>query len=81
MISFSEKEDFDSVLTKYGYTSDDFSLSPREDPYPAEGIGALTGEVIVRSSKSSIDRTYATGHGTAWVVAFEEDLRTGGFTR
>jgi len=80
MVSVSEKEDFDNALKEHGHASEDFALSQSEDPYPAQGIGPLTGEVTVRNNKTGVARTYAAGHGTAWVVAFEEELRAGVFT-
>ena len=75
MIDESELEDFRAALREHGYTENDFELSEQKDPLPSQGITPVTGTVTVRNKKSGIEHTYESGHGTAWVVAFAEDLK------
>ena len=75
MIDESELDDFRAVLREHGYTENDFELSEQKDPLPSQGVAPVTGTVTVRSKKSGIEHTYESGHNTAWVVAFEEDLK------
>jgi len=81
MVSSSEKEDFNSALKRAGHAPEDFEISQKEDPLPAQGVGPITGKVTVRNRKTGAERTYPAGYGTAWVVDFEGELRAGTFTR
>ena len=76
----TELEDFHSTLKKHGHSNDNFEVSFTENPIPADGsIHPLSGSVTIKSTKSGVERVYTTGHGTSWVVEFDEDLRTNVF--
>ena len=76
----SEDEDFKSAIRQAGYSESDFEIVETEDDYPSGAIVPITGSVTVTFVKTGVKRTYDSGHGTAWVVAFEKDLRAGLFT-
>jgi hypothetical protein len=78
VIDKTEIEDFHNALRRAGYSSEDFELSEQEEePRPAApgGVFYMRGTATVTSKKTGISRTYAAGHGTAWVNTFEENLR------
>ncbi len=79
LISPSENEDFDNALARAGYQKENFEVIPKVNPFPAQGVGPVTGSVTVKNKLNGLERTYEAGHGTAWVVQFEKDLRTGAF--
>ena len=80
IISPTEMEDFNRILAQHAYTKDDFELTGQEDPHPAGGgVAPITGHVTVKHRESGVERTYKAGHGTAWVVEFENDLRAKAF--
>jgi hypothetical protein len=81
IVSSSEKEDFASALDRDGYAKEDFEILAREDPFPTQDIGHITGAVTVRNKKIGFEQTYKAGHTTAWVAEFERDLQTGLFGR
>jgi hypothetical protein len=76
---FKRVRDFYSIIASNGHTEDEFEIFEKEDPFPRQGIGPITGRVTVRNTKTGVERTYRAGHGTAWIVDFEKDLRSGLF--
>lgn len=81
IISPTEMEDFNRILAQHGCTKDDFELTGHEDPLPASGeVAPVTGHPTVKHRESGVERTYKAGHGTAWVVEFENDLNAKAFT-
>ena len=80
IIEMSELTDFKAVLAKHGLSERDFALSSREDPLPVGEVSPVSGSVTVKYEKTGAERTYMAGHGTAWVVEFENDLNAGQFS-
>jgi hypothetical protein len=82
-IDESEIEDLCRVLAEVRRAPDDFSLSEEAD-YPSTeemlGVFRPRATVTVTCKASRLSRTYRQ-YGTAWLVAFENDLRTGVFDR
>ena len=61
----SELDDFKAVLTKYELSEGAFKLSCEEAPLPLGNVSPVTGSVTVRNNRTSVERTYRAGHGTA----------------
>jgi hypothetical protein len=80
VIDQSELEDVKSILIENKFTYDDFEFSWQEDSLPVGGIASIRGKAIVKNSKTGVERSYEAGHGTAWVVKFEKDLKAGKFS-
>jgi len=80
IVDASAREDFDSAIERAGLPKDEFEISEKEDPFPAQSIVPITGTVTVRNKRTGVERTYKAGHATAWVVEFEKDLHMGLFT-
>jgi len=81
IIHASEQEDFRRAVSRFGLDPHDFKLEESSDKGQplAEGLFAIIGTVTVEYRPSHRTRTYTAGHGTAWTVAFESDLRAGKF--
>ncbi len=79
MISESEIEDFDAAIAKAGFNSNDFSLTPLEDPPATPTVEAITGTVTVLRESNTEAATYTAGYGSTWVANFEADLLAGKF--
>jgi hypothetical protein len=79
MIVKTEIEDFQSLVRARGGDPDDFELIVEQAPLPAGAIAPVTGKISVASKKSGAKRTYRSGHGTAWVHDFYQDLAEGKF--
>lgn len=78
-IDSTEREDFLTVLKENGLAEADFELSATTHPLPSQGIAPVRGEVTVRHTRSGVTRHYESGHGTAWVMEFERDLKAGAY--
>jgi len=81
-IDETEIEYFRVDVREAGYAAEDFDLSENVDqprPGEAQGVFVERGTVTVTWRKTGITRIYGAGSGTAWVVAFMEDLRAGVF--
>lgn len=82
----TEIETFKRILAEYGYTNDNFELTTRQVRYPARraggptAVGPIAGYVTVKHRKTGIEYTYKVGHFDAWVVEFENHLKTKAFT-
>jgi hypothetical protein len=81
LIVENELEDFKNTLVKYDYSEDEFEWSGIENSIPADGIFQITGMVIIKLKKTGIVRTYKAGHGSHWIVDFEDDLKASVFNR
>ena len=82
MFDESEIEDFDRVLRESGFVPRDFEVTHVGEPVPAprDGLVMEMGEVTVTRKKNGISRAYPAGDdGSAWVVEFQADLRSGVF--
>jgi hypothetical protein len=76
-ISPSEQDDFEDEIRRAGRKVSDFELKDASEEFPTQGVGPVTGSVIIRNTKSGVEHTYETGHSTAWVVEFHDDLHAG----
>ncbi len=71
----SERQDFWAAIVDAGFSKDDFDLKEILDKPTTVGIYAITGTVIVGRKSTGVSRQYSAGHATAWLVAFEAELR------
>ena len=82
-IDESEIRDFVSVIKEQGLDPGDFRVDETvDDPRPAAIPGLIITKATVRvtHSKTGASRRYRGGDdGTAWVVEFGQDLRSGHF--
>ena len=80
LIEPEELQGFSMVLASHAYAAEDFGLLELDltDPKSDELL-PMKGYVEVRRRSRNIAMDYATGDGTAWVHAFEKDLRSGCF--
>jgi len=76
MIDETEMEDFRDVCKSRGYADDESTVTVKDTSQPGAGIHAVTGTITVRREATRAERSYPCGHGTAWVVAFETDLKS-----
>jgi len=76
LIDETEMEDFREACESRGYADDEFTLAIMDTSQPGAGIHAVTGTVTVRREATGAERSYSCGHGTAWVAAFETDLKS-----
>lgn len=75
----SEKQDFYNIIERGGNAKEDFEIVEEDDSYPTHGVGPITRVAKIRNTNTGVERTYRTGHLTAWVVEFERDLKAGVF--
>jgi hypothetical protein len=75
----SEVEDFNGELSRRGRLPHEFEISatPQRLADESGAVSALRGTVTIRNRKSGAERTYQTGHTSAWVVEFSDDLESG----
>ena len=81
MIDTTEQEDFNAILHQYGFNLPEFGLAAHRDKIETSGIYTITGTVTVRRETTNINKVYSAGHGTAWVIEFENDLKNGYYGR
>jgi hypothetical protein len=83
-IDESEINDLFRVMKSAGHTPDDFDLSEEGNrPCVIASPGVLAwpaATVTVTNRRNSLSHTYRL-YGYAWIVAFENDLRSGRFDR
>lgn len=75
LLGESERQDFWATVVGAGYSKEDFNLKEIEDKPTNVGIYAITGTVIVGRKSTGVSRQYSAGHATAWLAAFEAELR------
>jgi hypothetical protein len=74
-----EQDDFAAVCKKYARSVDEFEVLD-EDQYPSGGnVGPITRQVTVALRGGAAVGLYNGGHGSNWVVDFENDLNAGEF--
>ena len=74
-----EQDDFSAACKKYGRAVDEFEIRD-EDQYPVGGaVGPIKREVTVALRGKDAVQLYDGGHGSHWIVDFEDDLRAGVF--
>ena len=79
MIGNDEIEDFEDTIKSLGRKKEEFELSVSQDPIPTTGVHPLTGIVTIKNKITGSTKTYRCGHGSHWVVDFEDDLKKGVF--
>ncbi len=79
MIGKGEIEDFEDTIKSLGRKKEEFELSESQDPIPTAGVHPLTGIVTIKNKITGSTKTYRCGHGSHWVVDFEDDLKKGVF--
>lgn len=78
IVSKSEKDDFQSLITDAGFNAADFDLQETEYA-PEDGVFAVRGKVSIRRKAMGAVREYAAGHMSTWLADFDRDLRSGAF--
>jgi hypothetical protein len=80
LIEGDELRQFSEILKSRSCSLADFELQELDltDPKSDE-LSPLKGCVEIRRKSNDVVREYATGDGTSWVSAFENDLSTGRF--
>lgn len=76
VVNDSERQDFVAIIKAQGFAAEDFELVPTPEPATADQY-PVRGVVTVRHKKTGAGRDYVCGHGHAWVVEFERDLKAG----
>jgi hypothetical protein len=76
----TEIEDFETELRNHKRSIDEFQISATPKQLIAKDgrISPLHGTVTVQH-RNGTQRVYDTGHGTAWVARFTDDLKAGIF--
>ena len=79
----SEIKEFETAVTEAGLVPSDFELTvDGEWVLALSGHFTKIGNMTVTRKKNGVSRKYhAGGNSTAWVVEFQEDLRSGIFRR
>jgi hypothetical protein len=79
----SEVDDFKTELKRQHRSLDEFDLSatPLRLDNQSGAISANRGTVTIKLCETGVERTYATGHGSTWVVQFSDDLKAGRFPK
>jgi hypothetical protein len=79
----SEVDDFKTELKRQHRSLDEFDVSatPQRLDDESGAVSATRGTVTIKLRKTGAERTYATGHGSTWVVQFADDLRVGLFPK
>jgi hypothetical protein len=78
LIGFEKYENYKNTLIKHGYVEKDFELSTKPTP-PSNIEYQLKSEIIVKFTKTGVERSYKAGHGYHWIADFERDLNRGIF--
>jgi hypothetical protein len=77
MVTQSELDDFHQAIRKQQRGVDEFELIEARHPALTKELYTVSGSVTVKAKLSGRERTYLTGHGTAWVTEFYDDLAAG----
>ncbi len=80
LMSYSEHEDYITILKKYQYSKNDFQLNEQDEtPYENNSISPITIKITIKNTKTGKEKTYQSGHATKWLSEFEEDIRNNFF--
>lgn len=75
----SEFDDFKIVITKSGYTLDDFEFNKTDQTNYNQNIYAKKGFITIKRKSTQKEKSYNTGHGKSQIPNFETDLNSGFF--
>jgi len=78
LLDQAARDDFAMLATAAGFNPTDFEITAIEDP-SAPGAPSVHGHVIVVRRSNGFRKSYPAGPGTSWVLAVEEDLKSGAF--
>ena len=76
MFPEDELQDFTAACRKYGASVRDYLIKSEEEPL-AVGVAPMRRQIILIHVPSGSVRRYEGGHGSHWVVDFEQDLAAG----
>lgn len=79
VIAPDEKADFVAILHRQRLDESDFLLQETATTDIVDDVYPLQGYVAVIRTSTLKERDYRVGHGTAWTVEFEKDLKRGAF--
>ena len=77
-LSVVEKDEIDdarTLLAEHGFSNDDFECSQLADPSPLQP-SAITGKIIWTRKSNATAQEYVAGHGSKWLMLFDEDLKS-----
>jgi hypothetical protein len=78
-ITQTEWDDLNHAVAKYKRKVEEFDFDERESRAVSKGIYPLLGALTITLSDTGEAKTYKTGHGSAWLVEFDDDLKVGLF--
>jgi hypothetical protein len=79
VIAPDERADFVAILHRHRVDEGDFLLQETATTDVVDEVYPLQGYVTVVRVSTLKEREYRIGHGTAWTVEFEKDLKRGAF--
>jgi len=79
ILAEDEIRDYEKTIISLGRKTEEFKLIQSTDPIPPATVYPITGNVIIKHNKSNKSITYKAGHGSSWIVDFENDLKRGFF--
>ena len=81
LLGQDEIDDAHGLLRKHGFRPCDFEIVQHTDPTPAfpGAITAITGQVVLLRKSNRMAKAYEAGHGSSWLIHFENDLKSGAF--
>ena len=78
-IAQDEWDDLNSMLAKYKRKLEEFDFAEMESRAVSKGIYPVLGTLTITLADTGEAKTYKTGHGSAWVVELDDDLKAGLF--
>ncbi len=73
------QDDFAAACQKYDRSVEEFEVTD-EEQYPSGGsVGPIARQITVALRGKGPVRLYNGGHGSHWIVDFENDLKAGAF--
>lgn len=79
VLSKSEKQDFEALLSGHGYRVNDFELNETADRPQTLDPAPFHGNLAVTRTSNQATKTYRIGSGVLWLDHFEHDLKAGVF--
>ena len=79
VIAPDEKANFVAILHRRRVDEADFLLQETATPEIVDDVYPIQGYVSVVRKSTLKEKEYRIGHGTAWTVEFEKDLKRGAF--
>jgi len=78
VVEQDEIDDARELIAAEGFRAEDFDFTQRADS-SSESPAPITGTVTLTHKSTGIERTYAAGHCSDWLMQLETDLKSGVF--